>query len=443
MITYKDKLVESAKLAAEALAVFGNPEATGEEKTAAHAKMEAGQELKSEAEKMIKLSATAAELAEMVRNAPIVDGADKARPKGFATFGHYLKSIYGVQHKGQYDPRLTNWGGDKGEKDEGDHTGKDGWANSGGKERKDLLESIGASGGFLVPTEYRPELQMLEPDPSQVRQRATIIPMRRRSVQVPVLDQTGGAANTPAWYGGLLAKWTEEAAGKTETQPDFKQIELVAHKLVLYTEASDELLDDSAISLAALLGNLYRGAIDFFEENSFIVGTGVGQPLGVVNAGATITVARAAGGPTIGLTDLVNMFEQFIGTNGIWFLNRRAFSNLMLLNGPATNPSYVFMPSARDGMPSTLFGMPLFFSEHCPALGDPGDVILADWSKYLIGDRQAITIDSSKHYRFQYDITSWRAVHRVDGQPWLSAPITYTDAVTQTSPFVILGAKST
>jgi hypothetical protein len=54
-----------------------------------------------------------------------------------------------------------------------------------------------------------------------------------------------------------------------------------------------------------------------------------------------------------------------------------------------------------------------------------------------------VTIDTSSHERFQYDETSWRAVHRVDGQPWLNAPITLADGSTQISPFVILGAKTT
>ena len=124
-------------------------------------------------------------------------------------------------------------------------------------------------------------------------------------------------------------------------------------------------------------------------------------------------------------------------------ITQAGLSNLLQLNGPAANPSYVFMPSARDGVPSTLFGYPVFYNEHCSAVGVAGDVILADWSKYLIGDRQAISIDSSKHFRFQNDITAWRAVHRVDGQPWLSDYFTLADGTATVSPFVILGDKTT
>ena len=41
-------------------------------------------------------------------------------------------------------------------------------------------------------------------------------------------------------------------------------------------------------------------------------------------------------------------------------------------------------------------------------------------------------------FRFRNDLIAWRAVHRVDGQPWLSAPITLADGTTDISPFVIL-----
>ena len=82
-------------------------------------------------------------------------------------------------------------------------------------------------------------------------------------------------------------------------------------------------------------------------------------------------------------------------SNPVWMASRQALSNLMLLNGPAGNPSYVFMPSAREGMPAYLFGYPLIFSEHCPALGSEGDIGLYDFKKYLVGDRSATTIGTS------------------------------------------------
>jgi HK97 family phage major capsid protein len=213
----------------------------------------------------------------------------------------------------------------------------------------------------------------------------------------------------------------------------------VAHKLVCYTEASDELLEDSIVSLEALLRASFAGVTAWERQNAFINGTGAGQPLGLINAAATITIAPVALG-ALAVADFVNMLEAFQGRNPIWMINRQWMSDLLQLNGPAGNPSYVFIPNAREGAPATLFGFPVYYVEQMPLPGAVGSVVLADWSKYLIGDRSAITIDSTKAYRFRYDLTSWRCVSRVDGQPWLRAPLTYSDGSTQVSPFVQLGA---
>ena len=51
-------------------------------------------------------------------------------------------------------------------------------------------------------------------------------------------------------------------------------------------------------------------------------------------------------------------------------------------------------------MPAILAGLPIFWSEKTSAAGQTGDLILADFSKYLIGDRLAIQIEVSPHIRF-------------------------------------------
>jgi len=245
----------------------------------------------------------------------------------------------------------------------------------------------------------------------------------------------------------MQAYWAEEAAAKTSTEAQFRQIELVAHKLIMYTRASDELLDDSAISLSDFLtGPMgFAGCVTWFEDYAFLRGSGAGQPLGVITAvnRPTIVVARAAAG-AIGFADLANMMENFLPSGqGIWVITQSAMSELIQLNGPAGNPSYIWQPNARDGIPGNILGYPVIWSEKNPILGTQGDVLLADFRYYLIGDRQATTIESTEYDYWRYDQTSWRAVHRVDGQPWLSSPLRYQDGTTQVSPFVILGDVST
>jgi len=279
---------------------------------------------------------------------------------------------------------------------------------------------------------------------SIVRGRATPIRMARRQIDIPVLDQTATTAGVPHWFGGMQFYWSEEAAEKTVTDADFRQVSLIAHKLIGYTRASDELVDDAAISLADFIsGPLgFAGGVAWMEDYAFLRGTGAGQPLGVINAGATLTVARQAVGTPVQYVDLVNMLEEFLpSARGVWCVTQGALSNLMTIQDPEGH--YIWQPNAREGVPQTIFGIPVYFTEKLPTIGNAGDVLLADFRYYLLGDRQATTIESTKFDYWRYDQTSWRVVHRVDGRPWLSSPLTLVDGTETISPFVILGAKST
>ena len=438
-----EKLMEAKRLFDEATALLAKDERSAEDLATAEKMVADAKAFKVEVKLESEILSEAQELIDIEGEKE--DKSAKAARTKFASLGEYWCAVAAagnVQYRGPLHNGLDRWN-DKNEPSTPEHkAGPTAWES---EFKAAMAEGAGATGGFLVPTEYLPELYGEDHERNSIRQRATVIPMRRRALQIPVLSSTGTTSGQPHQFGGMIASWTEEAAEKDENDPTFRQIELVAHKLVCYTRASDELLEDSAIGLTALLqGPLgFRGVIDWHEEYAFLQGTGAGQPLGVINAGATIAHARAATVPSIGVADLTGMLQRAYGDRLVWHISRSQMSNLLQLNGPTGNASYIFIPNGRDGMPATLFGYPVIWTEKLPAAGTKGDVVLADWTYYLIGDRQATTIDSTNAERFRYDQTSWRAVHRVDGQPWLSAPWTLADGTSTMSPFVVLDAKST
>lgn len=346
-------------------------------------------------------------------------------PSGFKSMGEFLTTI--TRAHNAMDARLKRF--------------VDNNENVSTSEQKDMTGQTGASGGFLIPPEFSTTMMGVVSEKSFIRPRSTIIPITRRQVNIPVLDQTGTTAGQPHWFGGMQAYWTEEASQKNNTDAKFRQMVLTAWKLIMYTRASDELLDDSAVSLAAFLtGQMgFAGAINWMEEYAFLQGSGAGQPLGVLNSPALLTFNRN-GSNAIAYTDLTGMLRRFLpNSKGVWVVSQSAMQQLLELNGPSGNPSYIWA-SAVQGAPGTLLGMPVIFTEKSPILGVKGDIALIDWSYYLIGDRQATTIESTKFDRWSYDETSWRAVHRVDGRPWLSTSLTYQDGTTTVSPFVALNA---
>lgn len=442
-MSFKEMIELSNQLLREAAAILENPESGGEDRTKADSMVGEAKELRERATQLKEILELGIEQAMTEAEENNVPDADRQKsnpehPSQFKDWGSYLQAVH-VACRSQSPHRDSRLVWFRDEKEAGMQPA----------DQKTMVESSGASGGFLVPAEFYAQLQAVQGEVGIVRPRATIIRMRRRQVNIPVLDQTGTTAGQPHWFGGLIFYWAEEAAAKTASDAAFREVALVAHKLIGYTRASDELVDDAAISLGDFLsGPLgFAGGVAWMEDYAFIQGSGAGQPQGVITAGATITVPRQAVANPVQYTDLVNMLESFLpSANGGWVVNQSVMSNLLLMMdqaGGAANTGTYIWGSAVDGVPSRLLGYPLRFTEKNPVVGTAGDIILADWRYYVIGDRQAATIESTQYDYWRYDQTSWRVVHRVDGQPWLSAPLTLQDGTLQVSPFVILGDKST
>ena len=437
-LTHTELFEQSNVIIADAKTLAASPDANAESHAKVLLMIEDAKGLRTRSKALAELESMGVEQQPLVKQAAAtqVVGKPGLKVSPFKTFGEYLTAIWNTTKYNQWDPRLKastiKFPDDPSPAFD---TQKQGWMG----ETKTMTEAVGADGGFTVFPEYRSNLFQLTEFTRYVRERALVIPMRARQVVFPALDQTGSTAGEANMYGGVVPTWTEEATTKTATQPELRQLALIAHKLALYSEASDELLSDSAIGLEALLYQLFGNAIKNEEEWTFINGSGAAQPLGInhVACGATFRQTRAVANQ-IAIADVFNMLEHFMGQQPIWLAHQSTMPQILNLSGPTGNASYVWIANGRDSMPITLMGYPIYFIENTVTLGSEGDLILADWSKYVIGDRESTTIESSKHFKFQSDLTAWRAVHRVAGRPWLSTVFTLRDGTTEVSPFVIL-----
>ena len=156
-----------------------------------------------------------------------------------------------------------------------------------------MAEGDDSQGGFLVPTEFLAELQMNKILETGLAARCRSIPMATNSISIPCVNETTHATSV---YGGVIVYRTGEAGQKTASKPTFGLCTLTLHKLTAFTYVSDELLEDSVISIAPLIGTMFPDALRFTLEDDIINGTGAGMGLGIIPAPATSTVARAAKG---------------------------------------------------------------------------------------------------------------------------------------------------
>jgi len=359
-------------------------------------------------------------------NAPVYAQPKSKDEKKFSTFGEQLRAVVeAAKPGGTIDPRLSV------------------------KAASGLNESVGSDGGFLVEEDFTKELLKRTYDTGMLASKCNKIPLSTaaNSMKINGIDETS-RKNGSRW-GGIQAYWEGEADALAGTKPKFRQMELNLRKLTGLCYATDELLADAS-ALEAVIMQGFSEEFGFKVDDAIINGSGAGIPLGILNSKALVTVPKEQGqaAGTINVQNVVNMWSRCWGRSrqdAAWYINQDIEPQLFTMSlavGQGGVP--VYMPaSGVSGSPySTLFGRPVIPLEQCETLGTLGDIILADFSQYLLIDKGGINAASSIHVRFLYDENVFRFIYRVDGQPVWNAPLQPFKGSSTLSPFVALATRS-
>lgn len=314
-----------------------------------------------------------------------------------------------------------------------------------------MEEGDSAQGGALVPEEFRAELMMTEIERAVVRGRATNIPMQTNRIGIPAVVDDDHSTD---FFGGVNVYRTGEASQKTAKKPELSKVYLTLHKLTGLVHVSDELLEDSPISLTPILNAMFSMAIAFEEDDDYLQGNGAGRPLGAFNAANPCLIAQAKetgqAASTVVWNNISKMWSRVHPAsmrNAIWVANNEVFPQLATMSmavGTGGVPVWLPANGASDTPFGTLMGRPLILCEKMQALGTQGDIGIGDFSQYLLAQKSggALKTAASIHLRFDYDETSFRWVLRYDGQPWWQSALTPKRGSSTLSPFVVLAARS-
>jgi len=305
-----------------------------------------------------------------------------------------------------------------------------------------LAEGSGATGGYIVPPQFYNQLLAVAAEDNAFRQNAFVQPMASATFQFPYLDiTTVQSAGVSPFFGGVQAYWTQEAQTRTETEPQFKMMELKAQELSGYSVSSNILLQDAAFGLEKFLLMLFGKAVGWYEEYAFLQGNGVGKPMGCLNANASIAVTRNTASHFY-FQDVPNMLKSLLPssyTRAHWWISPTVVQDLLQLKDGNNRALFVSIDQGAVKPPVwKLLNLPVHITEKIPALGTKGDVMLLDPTLYVIGDRMQLEIAASEHVNFLKNQMTWRFVERIDGRPWLETSITLQDGTSTVSPFVIL-----
>ena len=230
----------------------------------------------------------------------------------------------------------------------------------------------------------------------------------------------------------------------------------LAKKLTLYSEIPNELFQDKPhLRWSSSCPCPTRRRSLWFEDNAFIDGTGVGQPLGFLNAPSAVrrrqgdqpacrrrscgrTSSRrthaccparppgACGSRTSTPCPQLLMMALSVGTGG------SARCGSAVTRRRRRGPARPDPRAARSSSP-----------RRCPALARPGDINFVDLGYYLVGDRQAMQMSMLDRSSSSATTTPrCRSSSASTAPPWIKSAITPRKGSNTLSPFVKVATRS-
>jgi HK97 family phage major capsid protein len=359
-----------------------------------------------------------------------VDHEEEGR-RGFNHFGDFASAVYqanpNVGAGGAVDERLRTLAAATG-----------------------MSQGVGSDGGFLVPPTFSQIIwDGLNAAPDSLLARTDQYTVDGESLTFPANAETDRA--TGSRYGGIRGYWLAEADQITSSKPKFRQMKLEPQELAVLVYVTDKLLRNSG----ALESYLTRGSVDeinFLVGDSIINGDGAGKPLGVMNSGCLVTVAKetSQAADTFQQTNVAKMWARLHArarANAIWTINQDVDPQLLEMvtkvpNIGSTDFVGGFTSLLYNPANDTLMGRPVVRTEYNATIGDLGDVIVGDFGAYATGLQGGIRSAASIHLRFDYAETAFRFMFAVDGQTWLNSALTPFKGTNTLSTFVTLAART-
>ena len=251
------------------------------------------------------------------------------------------------------------------------------------EESKYLRTDSNPNGGYLAPTEYVNEIIKNITEISPVRQYANVVPTTRKSITVP--KETG----LPSFV------WLGEGESISASGSTYGSEEIFVNKGGIKIEITQEMIDDSLFDMKSQISLMTATKIAEGEGLSFISGTGVKQPQGLLT-NASVSAYASGIANALSADCLFGVQGEIkAGYNLAWMFNRKTLhQHIRTLKGG--NGEYL-LQMGLGSLPSTVAGVPYVLASDMPDVG-------ANTYPILIGDyKKAYTIVDNRQIRFKED----------------------------------------
>jgi len=237
-----------------------------------------------------------------------------------------------------------------------------------------------------------------------------------------------------------VVNYENESASIDVKQPTVTQYSISLVKATYMFYASEEALADTGLLVSEILN---QAPVEFSKKFEAGIINGDTAFTGIIGSAGTVQITpKSTATPNIDVEDIDNMMVAAKDLNkSVFICGREAWAALRNLEDSAGNRLWMSPSKDMGGSPyGTLLGLPIYVSNHCPTLGEDGDVILANMQDgYRIASKGGLKLATSSHVRFLNDEVAYKFTAKVGGKV-CSQKIT-VDGGTVTADFITIAPR--
>lgn len=264
----------------------------------------------------------------------------------------------------------------------------------------------GLSGGLIIPKTLASEIEVALKAYGGMFEAATILNTSHGGdLILPTVNDTSAKA-------AIVSEYDQS----TKRAPSFGSVVLKAYTYrTPIIPVSQELIQDSAFDLDALLSRLLADSFSRGVNEDLTTGSGTGKPTGIVTAATACTTQAAAASIKLDdIIDLIKSVNSAYARNGKFMFNRNTLWELAKIKDQTGR--YIWQDSTREGTPATLFGKQYVLNDDMADIGaGNASVLFGDLTKYNIRLVQSFRVIRLNELLAEYLSIGLFGFARVDG----------------------------
>ena len=235
-------------------------------------------------------------------------------------------------------------------------------------EKRAMSTVISGSGGTTVPVSMWTSIEMALLDYGGMRQVAEIVRTQSGENMIwPTWNDTANKGQIVNEFGVMTAQ-DGTTGSHTLRAHNFTSGVLIVNR---------QLLDDSPLMTESFLTEAMTERVARMQATKFTVGTGVGEPMGIVNSAALGKTAASAS--TIAIDEMIDLHYSvdpaYRRDPSFGFMMHDTTIQELRKKKDTTN-QYLWQPTVQAGAPDRFLGVPIFANNDMPTIATGAKTVL-------------------------------------------------------------------